>query len=327
MMFPNNDRLRSPFRVVAKGDGWIDTDRPLPIELRPAWTPVIVPFASTASESGLEHFTIQFKFDTYDTHFDDKGYNAMAVYDCNNCFVRNVNVIDATNGIFLSGNEFVTVSDLNISITADRGRNTMATRKVHGHHAAMMAHGAYNLQTRLYIGARYYHDLSVDGLLHLSVFSDLSGADINIDNHKAGVHNNLFTNINTGAGTRPWDSGGDAGRGADSGGNSTWWNVYSPSKQLGLPMASGAVDCSTGPMLNWIGQFVSRCAPCSPPFITGHASKATVSRPALHTLGWRPQLPSAPAPSCLLPQCDQHHLRFHALDCRQHRGGQSTAPA
>ncbi len=33
----------------------------------------------------------------------------------------------------------------------------------------------------------------------------------------AGVHNNLFTNINTGAGTRPWQSGGDAARGADTG--------------------------------------------------------------------------------------------------------------
>ncbi len=45
---------------------------------------------------------------------------------------------------------------------------------------------ADNLQTRLYFGTRYYHDLSVDALLHLSVFSDSSGVDINIDNHKAG---------------------------------------------------------------------------------------------------------------------------------------------
>lgn len=257
-MFPGNDRLRFPFRVLARGDGWIDIDRPLPIELRPAWTPVIVPFASTASGSGLEQFTIQFKWDTYDSHFDAKGYNAVAVYDCNNCWVRNIKISDATNGVFLSGNEFVTVSDIDIAITADRGRNTMATRKVHGHHAAMMSHGAYNLQTRLNIGARYYHDLSVDALLHLSVFSDISGVDINIDNHKGGVHNNLFTNINTGAGTRPWQSGGDAGRGADSGSNSTWWNVYSPSRLLGLPMANKTmVDCSVGPLLNWIGLFNS----------------------------------------------------------------------
>lgn len=35
------------------------------------------------------------------SHLDAKGYNAMAVYDCNNCWVRNVNIVDATNGIFL----------------------------------------------------------------------------------------------------------------------------------------------------------------------------------------------------------------------------------
>ncbi|KAI7841528.1 hypothetical protein COHA_004699 [Chlorella ohadii] len=256
-MFPTRDRVRFPFRVVDVGPNYIDIDRPLPIELRPAWTPVIVPFTSSTSDSGLEHFTVRFKWDTYDDHLDSKGYNAISVIDTINCWVRNINIIDATNGIFMNGNEFITASDIAFSITADRGRGSMATRRVHGHHAMQMAHGAYNLQTKLYIGARYYHDLSVDALLHLSVYNDVSGVDINIDNHKAGVHNNLFTNINTGAGTRPWDSGGAKDRGADSGANSTWWNVYSPSRQLGLPLASGAVDCGVGPLLNWIGPFSS----------------------------------------------------------------------
>lgn len=51
---------------------------------------------------------------------------------------------------------------------------------------APAAWAADNLQTRLNIGARYYHDLSVDALLHLSVYNDVTGVDINIDNHKAG---------------------------------------------------------------------------------------------------------------------------------------------
>lgn len=45
---------------------------------------------------------------------------------------------------------------------------------------------ADNLQTRLTINVRYYHDLSVDVMLHLSVYNDVKGVDINIDNHKAG---------------------------------------------------------------------------------------------------------------------------------------------
>ncbi|KAI7841645.1 hypothetical protein COHA_004665 [Chlorella ohadii] len=225
-MFPTKDRVRFPFRVVDVGPNYINIDRPLPIELRPAWTPVIVPFTSTTSDSGLEHFTARFKWSTYDDHLDAKGYNAIAVYETINCWVRQIKIIDATNGIFMSGNEFITASDIAFSITAERGRGAMATRKVHGHHAMQMANGAYNLQTRLNIGARYYHDLSVDALLHLSVYNDVTGVDINIDNHKAGA-------------------------------NSTWWNVYSPSRQLGLPTASGVVDCSVGPLLNWIGPFSS----------------------------------------------------------------------
>ena len=53
-----------------------------------------------------------------------------------------INIVDATNGIFMNGNEFITASDISFSITADRGRNSMATRRVHGHHAMQMAHGS-----------------------------------------------------------------------------------------------------------------------------------------------------------------------------------------
>ena len=45
-----------------------------------------------------------------------------------------------------------------------------------------------------------------------------------------------------------------------AGANTTWWNVYSPSRLLGLPLTkdtSGPVDCNVGPLLNWIGPFAS----------------------------------------------------------------------
>lgn len=35
--FPNNDRLRFPFRVSAIGDGYIEFDQPLPIDIRMLW--------------------------------------------------------------------------------------------------------------------------------------------------------------------------------------------------------------------------------------------------------------------------------------------------
>ena len=55
---------------------------------------------------------------------------------------------------------------------------------------------------------------------YLAVLSSAAAATL-LTHHlpllPAGVHNNLFTNINTGAGTRPWQSGGAAERGADAG--------------------------------------------------------------------------------------------------------------
>lgn len=63
-MFPTSDRLRFPFRVTAVGPGYIDLDRPLPVDVRLAWRPAVYPFGSTASHSGLEHFSVQFRWAT-----------------------------------------------------------------------------------------------------------------------------------------------------------------------------------------------------------------------------------------------------------------------
>lgn len=126
--------------------------------------------------SGLEHFTVRFKWDTYSKHLDDNGHNAMAMYEATNCWIRNVSarwglvtlacllllptsgadkhstpshppqvrIVDATNGIFMSGNEFVTATDIDFDLTEDRARGDMADKNmgVHGHHAMQMAHGA-----------------------------------------------------------------------------------------------------------------------------------------------------------------------------------------
>lgn len=62
LMFPNNDRLRFPFKVTAVGDGWIDIDRPLPIDLRLRWEPALYTYAPSVQHSGIEGFTFEFKW-------------------------------------------------------------------------------------------------------------------------------------------------------------------------------------------------------------------------------------------------------------------------
>ena len=68
----------------------------------------------------------------------------------------------------------------------------------------------------------------------------------------AGVHNNLFTNINMGLGARMFYSGGDQPRGAHSGANTTWWSVY-PSSGAASPLPT----CDFGPLLSFFGSWLA----------------------------------------------------------------------
>ncbi|KAL4419158.1 hypothetical protein ABPG77_009134 [Micractinium sp. CCAP 211/92] len=254
-MFPNNDRLRMPFKVTAVGDGWIDIDRPLPIDLRLRWNPAIYAYAPTVQHSGIEDLTFQFRWDTYPEHLDAKGYNAIAIYDSANTWTRNIHIIDCASGVFVGGTEFVTVQNISFWVTKPRGTGDMATRGVDGHHALMMSNGAYNLLSGFSLPqTRYYHDVSVDSLLHLSVVRAGAAIDMNLDCHRAATHNNLFTNLDCGKCLRPWQSGGDSGRGAHSAANSTWWGIWSS-----LPATKPWVlpTCDFGAYLNWVGRFAS----------------------------------------------------------------------
>jgi hypothetical protein len=64
------------------------------------------------------------------------------------------------------------------------------------------------------------------------------------------VHNNLFSNLDTGLGTRTFNSGGAKDRGAYSAANTTWWNMFpTGKKKVNLP------DCTFGPLLNFFGSW------------------------------------------------------------------------
>lgn len=102
------------------------------------------------------------------------------------------------------------------------------------------------------IGATYFHDATVSVFSENCVYSNGWGVDLNIDLHRGGAHNNLLSNINTGFGTRAWDSGGNTIRGKYSAANNTWWNIapQAAGGQLRLP------PCQFGPMLRFVGNYL-----------------------------------------------------------------------
>ncbi|KAL4423184.1 hypothetical protein ABPG77_000317 [Micractinium sp. CCAP 211/92] len=251
-MFYGKDRIRFVSRVVAVGPGWVQFERPLPYDIRTKWKPQLHRFTPTVVESGFENFSILFKWSPYPDHLDVKGMNGISLMDLANCWVSNILITDGDMGVMVSGTDFVTVTGVETQFSKKRGTGPMATRNVNGHHALWVSAANNVLVTQFNIAWRWYHDLSVDSFAAESVYSSGQAQDINIDCHRAATNNNLFSNINAGLGTRIFQSGGADTRGAQSGSNSTWWNVYASSRNpVNLP------DCSFGPLLNFFGYWGS----------------------------------------------------------------------
>ena len=67
-----------------------------------------------------------------------------------------------------------------------------------------------------------------------------------MDHHREANYSSLFSQIDCGAGTRPFDSGGSRDRGAHAGAYNTYWNIR----------AAGALKLPPpdfGPLLNFVG--------------------------------------------------------------------------
>ncbi|EFN53338.1 hypothetical protein CHLNCDRAFT_137066 [Chlorella variabilis] len=240
-VFPKSDHIRMASRVSAVGDGWIELERPLPWDMREQWAPVLHRFAPTVQNSGLEGFTVEFAWSTFPSHFSAQGANAIALYDAANCWVQDIKVINGDNGIIMSGVDFITVDRTRFEATRSRGKDS-------GHHALWTSRSADVRFTSFWIEGGWVHDISLDQFAELMVYANGGGTNVNIDCHRAGSHSNLFSNINFGAGTRPFWSGGEKSRGAHSGANNTFWNLWGD-RALELP------PCSYGPMLTFVGNF------------------------------------------------------------------------
>jgi hypothetical protein len=227
-------------RIESVGAGTVTLERPLPIEVDPRWSPDVRAVAPSVQEVGIEGFTVEFPGTRYPGHFRERGYNAMYLNGVIHSWVRDVRVLNSDYGINVNGSSFVTVQDVALDTTSDRGALV-------GHHALTSAGGGDNLFTRFDVRKTFVHDLSIDNYTMGTVWADGKGVDMNLDHHGRGNYGTLWTKLNLGAGTRPFASGGSAPlRMPHSGARTTLWNVTA-SRDLALP----ANDF--GPLLNFIG--------------------------------------------------------------------------
>ena len=204
----------------------------------------ITTFEPTVTEVGIEDLAIEFPHLPYRQHFQGYGFNAIQFYEVAHCWVRNVRIRNADNGVGTSKKcYFCTLSD--IVLEADRmtdtayievnlGKDPLLNPKqggcdATGHHGLNIK-GNDHLVTRWDLRTKFIHDITVATTMGC-VISDGKGVDLCLDHHRMGPYENLWTNIDTGAGTRVWMSSGDGRYGIRCGARETFWNIRADTPQ------------------------------------------------------------------------------------------------
>jgi parallel beta-helix repeat protein len=75
---------------------------------------------TAASEVGIEDLTIEFPNHTWQDnpggYYNNSGYNGIALRFCENCWVKNVTIKNADNGIFLTSSNNVTLDGMHFQV-------------------------------------------------------------------------------------------------------------------------------------------------------------------------------------------------------------------
>lgn len=146
-------------------------------------------------------------------------------------------------GINLNRTHFCTITGVTTQNTGNRGARGQ------GHHAIDVMRSSDVLVTDFNIRTPLLHDLSTEWFNVGVVFANGRGTDLNMDHHREQNYGTLWSNIDVGAGSRPFDSSGNGNyRGLHSGALTTFWNIYSSSGARILLPAS-----DFGPLLNFVG--------------------------------------------------------------------------
>jgi MYXO-CTERM domain-containing protein len=223
-------------RVAQVGSGSIELERALPLDVDTGWSPVVKSVDPSTGEVGVEHLAIEFPETTYPGHFDELGYNAIHFNNVQDSWVDDVRIVNTDYGVNITNCHFVTVQGVVIQTTNQRN----------GHHALNNGHGGDNLFIGFDLQVAFVHDITNEWYATGIVVTQGRGDDLAMDHHRAAPYTTLWTEIDAGAGTRPFQSGGSTNRGPHTAAYDTLWNV-SADADMDLP----ADDF--GPRMNFVG--------------------------------------------------------------------------
>lgn len=215
------------FRVTAIDSAArrVTIDRPLRTDARLEWQPKLTSGTSSVEEVGIEGLAFEFPEQPYGGHFTELGYNAIALKGVRNCWLRDLHVRNADSGLFVSGVN-VTLRGLRLSSRRAPEPRRMAT----GHHGVTL-NGQDQLLTDFTFETRFMHDITLTRGSAGNVVTSGRGVDLCFDHHCYAPHANLFTDVDLGAGTRMFQSGGGAKLGRHCAAFGTFWNIRSGAPQ------------------------------------------------------------------------------------------------
>ena len=209
------------FRVVKVEGRTITLNRPLRFDVRPDWQPTVERFAPPLTDVGVEGITFDFPVRQYAGHFKEIGFNPVEITRyAAHCWMKDVVIRNADNGPFVSG-YFCTLEGLRFE--ADAGRLSSSGQYA-GHHGVTFGRALDCLCRNFEVNTRFIHDLTVQSSIGC-VFCSGRGIDLCFDHHRWAPYENLFTDIDAGAGRRLFASSGGGMRGNHTAGGETFWCI------------------------------------------------------------------------------------------------------
>ena len=206
----------------------VSFDRPLRCDIQLKWKPAIRSYTPTVTESGIESLAFEFPNTRYQGHFTELGYNAIAFGGVADCWARNIRIVNSDSGVYANGC-FCTIQGLVIQSQREPDKSHST-----GHHGFSFS-GQDNLLTDFDFQTQFIHDISVDGGASGNVSAHGKGVDLCFDHHKRTCYENLFADIDIGAGTHAWRHGGGAALGKACAARGTFWNIRAAKSQIYPP--------------------------------------------------------------------------------------------
>lgn len=111
---PHLPRLLWPVRIESVSGRRVRLTQPLRLEARAQWDLRFLQPGPSLRGAGIEHVTLRLRAPPRHAHLENRGHNGIYVNRAYDCFVRDVDVVDAENGVILAAAKNVTVSGVRL---------------------------------------------------------------------------------------------------------------------------------------------------------------------------------------------------------------------